>query len=170
MHCSRWCQEVATNSTGSNLINGFMVIKKFQFKYKLQQRHKLRLVGNYSFVTAVNMIYKIGPRFKQRVDTHLIEVDCSSVQYKSAKLKDKEHTINAPSFKTTLQNRKRLMHQVFNICWQMVSCWFMLLMLYLPSIRYLWVWHTITNSNRKMQVMQRGVSVLKFQEEEKRSL
>ena len=26
------------------------------------------------------------------------------------------------------------MHQVFNLCWQMVSCWFMLLMLYLPLL------------------------------------
>ena len=61
---------MATNSTGSNLINGFMVIKKFQFKYKLQHRHKLRLVGNYSFVTAVNMIYKIGPDLSKGL-THI---------------------------------------------------------------------------------------------------
>ena len=53
---------------------------------------------------------------------HLIEVDCSSSHFKSAKLKDKEFTINAPSFYTTLQKRKRLMHQFFNICWQMVIC------------------------------------------------
>ena len=60
---------------------------------------------------------------------YLIAVDCSSSHLKSAKLKDKEYTINVPSFYTTLQKRKKLMHQVFNICWQMVSCWYMLLML-----------------------------------------
>ena len=32
------------------------------------------------------------------------------------------------------KKRKRLMHQFFNICWQMVSCSFMLLMLYLPLL------------------------------------
>ena len=65
---------------------------------------------------------------------YLIEVDCSSGHFKSAKLKDKVYTINAQSFFTTMQKRKRLMHQVFNICWPMVSCWFMLLMLYLPLL------------------------------------
>ena len=34
---------------------------------------------------------------------YLKEVDCSSGQFKSAKLKDKEYTINAPIFFTTLQ-------------------------------------------------------------------
>ena len=52
---------------------------------------------------------------------YLIEVDCSLGQFESAKLKDKEFTIKAPNFFTTLQKRKRLMHQIFNICWQMVS-------------------------------------------------
>ena len=33
-----------------------------------------------------------------------------------------------------MQKRKRLMHQVFNIWWQTVSCWFMLLMLYFPLL------------------------------------
>ena len=38
------------------------------------------------------------------------------------------------NFFTTLQKRKRWMHQIFNICKQMVSCWLMLLMLYLPLL------------------------------------
>ena len=37
---------------------------------------------------------------------YLIEVGCSSGQFKSAKLKDKEYTINAPTFFTTSQKRK----------------------------------------------------------------
>ena len=37
---------------------------------------------------------------------YLIEVDCSSCQFKSAKLKNKEYTINAPTFFTTLQKKK----------------------------------------------------------------
>ena len=41
-----------------------------------------------------------------------IEVDCSSGQFKSAKLKDKESTINVPSFLNNIEKRKRLMHQV----------------------------------------------------------
>ena len=53
---------------------------------------------------------------------YLIEVDCSSGQFKSAKLKDKEYTLNAPSFYTTTQKSKRLMHKICHICWQMVSC------------------------------------------------
>ena len=32
------------------------------------------------------------------------------------------------------KKRKRWMHQIFYICWQMVSCWFMLLMMYLPLL------------------------------------
>ena len=51
-----------------------------------------------------------------------LRVDCSSSQFKSAKLKGKEYTINATSFFRTLEKRKRLMHQVVNIGWQMVSC------------------------------------------------
>ena len=48
------------------------------------------------------------------------------------------------NFFTALQRRKRLMHQIFNICWQMVSCWFILLMPYLPlldicGITQIWV-------------------------------
>ena len=65
---------------------------------------------------------------------YLIEVDLSSGQSKFAKSKDKEYTINAQIFWTTSQKRKRLMHQVFNIFLQMVSCWFMLVMLYLPLL------------------------------------
>ena len=34
-------------------------------------------------------------------------------QFKSAKLKGKEYTINAPIFPTTLQKRKKWMHQIF---------------------------------------------------------
>ena len=30
--------------------------------------------------------------------------------------------------------RKIWMQQIFNICWQMICCWFMLLMLYLPLL------------------------------------
>ena len=39
---------------------------------------------------------------------YLIEVDGSSGQFKSAQLKDKEYTINAPSFDTTLPNKKEI--------------------------------------------------------------
>ena len=60
-----------------------------------------------------------------------IKVDCSSGQSKSVKLKDR---INAPIWFTTLQIKKSWMHQIFNICWQRGSCWFMLLMLYLPLL------------------------------------
>ena len=65
-------------------------------------------------------------------------------QFKSAKLKDQNYIISAPIFFTALQRRKRLMHQIFNICWQMVSCWFILLMPYLPlldicGITQIWV-------------------------------
>ena len=38
----------------------------------------------------------------------LIEVDNSLAQFKSAKLKDKQHTINAPSFYATLQKKKEI--------------------------------------------------------------
>ena len=34
-------------------------------------------------------------------------------------------------FSQHCKKRKRWVHQTFNKCWQMVSCWFMLLMLYL---------------------------------------
>ena len=37
-----------------------------------------------------------------------MEVDCSLGQFKSAKLKDKEYTKNAPIFFTTLQKKKKL--------------------------------------------------------------
>ena len=40
------------------------------------------------------------------------KVDCSSGQFKSAKLKDKEHTLNAPIFFHNIEKRKRLMHQI----------------------------------------------------------
>ena len=65
---------------------------------------------------------------------NLIELDCSLGQFKSAKLKNKENAVSAPNFYTYLQKRYRLMHQVFNYCWQMFSCWFMSLMLYLPLL------------------------------------
>ena len=39
---------------------------------------------------------------------YLIEVDCSLGQFKSAKLKDKEYTKNAPIFFTTLQKKKKM--------------------------------------------------------------
>ena len=39
---------------------------------------------------------------------YLIEVDCSLGQFKSAKLKDKEYIINAPSFYTTLQKKTEI--------------------------------------------------------------
>ena len=41
---------------------------------------------------------------------------------------------NAPIFLHSIEKRKRLGHQFFIICWQMVNCWFMLLMLYLPLL------------------------------------
>ena len=71
--------------------------------------------------------------YKKLSHRYLIEVDCSSGQFKSAKLKDKEYTLYAPNFYTRLQ-KKGLMHQFFKICWQTVSCWFMLVMLYLPLL------------------------------------
>ena len=37
---------------------------------------------------------------------YLIEVDCSLGQFKSAKSKDKEYTLNAPSFYSALQKKK----------------------------------------------------------------
>ena len=43
---------------------------------------------------------------------YLIEVDCSSGQFKSDKLIDKECSINAPTFFATFQKRKRWMHQI----------------------------------------------------------
>ena len=36
--------------------------------------------------------------FVINIHRYLIEVDCSLGQFKSAKLKDKEHTVNAPFF------------------------------------------------------------------------
>ena len=39
---------------------------------------------------------------------YLIEVDCSSGQFKSVKLKDKKYTINAPIFFTILQKKKKM--------------------------------------------------------------
>ena len=38
---------------------------------------------------------------------YLREVDCSLGQFKSAKLKDKNNTINAPTFFKTLQKKER---------------------------------------------------------------
>ena len=38
------------------------------------------------------------------------------------------------NFFTKLQKIKIWMHQIFKICCQMVTCWFMLLMLYLPLL------------------------------------
>ena len=52
---------------------------------------------------------------------YVTEVDCSSGQFKSAKLKDKEYTINAPIFTQYCKKRKRLMHQISNIRWIMVN-------------------------------------------------
>ena len=46
---------------------------------------------------------------------YLIEEDCSLGQFRSAKLKDKQYTINAPIFSQHCKKRKRLMHQLFNI-------------------------------------------------------
>ena len=66
---------------------------------------------------------------------YLIEEDCSSGQFKSAKLKDKNHTTDTPIFLTTLHKRNTLMHQIFNICWQMVSYADAVS----PFIRYLWM-------------------------------
>ena len=40
--------------------------------------------------------------------SYLIEVDCSSGQFKLAKLKDKKYTINAPIFFITLQKKKEM--------------------------------------------------------------
>ena len=37
-------------------------------------------------------------------------------------------------FSQHCKKRKRWRHQVFNICWQMVSCWFVLLILYLLNL------------------------------------
>ena len=65
---------------------------------------------------------------------YLIEVDCSSGQFKSAKLNDKDYTFNAFSLKKNITKRTRLMHQVFNICWEMVGCQILLLMLYLSLL------------------------------------
>ena len=78
---------------------------------------------------------------------YLIEVDCSLGQFESAKLKDKEYAINAPILSTTLQKRKRWMHQSFNICWQMISFWFMLLMLYLSLLDIRGFFHTDTHAH-----------------------
>ena len=44
---------------------------------------------------------------------YLIEVDCSLGQFKSAKLKDKEYTINAPSSYTLLQKKKEFNATIF---------------------------------------------------------
>ena len=44
-------------------------------------------------------------RFNHR---YLIEVDCSKGQFKPSILKDKEYTISAPSFYTTLQQKKEI--------------------------------------------------------------
>ena len=79
---------------------------------------------------------------------NLIEIDCSSGQFKSAKLKVKEYNKNAPISFTTLQ-KKRWMHQIFYICWQMVSCWFMLLMLYLPLL-YIFAQASMKHSLKSM--------------------
>ena len=46
---------------------------------------------------------------------YLIEVDCSLVNLKPTKLKDKDDILNALSFYTTLPKIERLMHQVFNL-------------------------------------------------------
>ena len=64
---------------------------------------------------------------------YIIEQISLWANFMATKLKDKKYTINAPSFFITL-NINRLMHQLFHICWQMVSCWFMLLMLFIPLL------------------------------------
>ena len=104
--------------------------------------------------------------------SYLIEVDCFLGQFKSAKLKDKEHTINAPSFFSTLQKRKRLMHQVFIVCGPMVGCKLKFLMLYfplldicgdnkftfpffsLPEIRLLQLWMPTLHQQRRPQHLE----------------
>ena len=76
---------------------------------------------------------------------YLMEVDCSSGQFMSA-IERQRITLNGPIFSQHCNKRKRWMHQSFNICWQMVSCW-LLLMLYL-LIRYLWSRLYISNRGR----------------------
>ena len=64
---------------------------------------------------------------------YLMELDCSLGQFKSA-IGRHRIALNAPIFSQHGNKRKRWMHQIFNIFWQMVFCWFMLLMLYLPIL------------------------------------
>ena len=78
--------------------------------------------------------YNKGYIKKSGQHRYLIEVDFSLGQFKSSKMKDKEYSITAPIFSQHCKKRKIRMHQIFNICWQMVSCWFMLLKLYLPLL------------------------------------
>ena len=51
---------------------------------------------------------QISTTFECFKHSYLIELDCSSGQFKSAKLKDKEYTRNAPSFFTILQKKKEI--------------------------------------------------------------
>ena len=56
----------------------------------------------YSFINLTNRTMKVGgPQISNRGR-------CSLGKLKSAKLKDKEYTINAPIFFTTLQNKKEM--------------------------------------------------------------
>ena len=68
------------------------IIKSHQFFVKKQKRNFIKIREKDFQFCAVSM-KKIG--FHHR---YIMEVDCSLSQFKSAKLKDKEYTIKAPSF------------------------------------------------------------------------
>ena len=99
-------------SLGINPIKNILVLIK---KFAVDNRGHCLLCSDLHFL-CFEISLKVWSSHR-----YLIEVDCSLGQFKSAKLKDKEYTINAPFFVHNIA-KKEMDAQIFNICWQMVSC------------------------------------------------
>ena len=65
-------------------------------------------------------------------------------------------------FSQHFKKRKRSMHQIFNICWQMISCWFMLLMPYLPLLDICGEYSHYPKSEHMGSISQKIASWAKF--------
>ena len=74
--------------------------------------------------------------FSLSAHRNLTEVDCSLGQFKSAKLKDKEFTVNSPNFYTTLKKERDA--PIFLNLLAIGQLLIYLTDAVSPSIRYLW--------------------------------